>query len=157
MRRKTIKLLVLSISALLLISCSKSNVSSVEYNQLRNSNCSLIDSWIQYVDDPSYEESWGDKNTYEYMAEQEKNLWRKLQPGDESYELLLALRRVAYAQQWWDIPSMGDLVTPENVFRFPIDFFSDDEEWSIIRDATTVCTNFTDKQLANYFAYALLV
>jgi hypothetical protein len=161
MLRKTIKLLLLSISALFLISCGKSNVTLVENNQIRSSNCSLVESFIQYTNSPSYRESSGNKNTYDFRAEEELLLWGELQQGDESFEKILELRKVSYAQDWWAPPvPIGNAHTEENeenVVRLNENPFSDDQQWSIIREVSKVCTNVTDTELAEEFAFALLI
>jgi hypothetical protein len=164
MKSQSKNLMVLSLSALLLMACEKSSVASsetsvasTENSKIRSSNCALIDSWMQYVDDPSMEDFWGNQNTYGYYAEEENTLWRNLQQGDRSYELLLELRKVSYAQDWWDAPQLGTIATEENVVRLNENPFSDDQEWSIIRDVSNTCTNYTDEKLANYFARALLL
>ena len=157
MKNQSKNLMVLSLSALLLVACGKSSVASSENNQIRTSNCALIDSWMKYKDDPALEDFWGNQNTYGYMAEEENTLWRNLQQGDKSYELLLELRKVSYAQHWWEAPPLGTLATEGNVVRFNENPFSDDQEWSVIRDVSNICPNYSDENLANYFAYALLL
>ena len=161
MLRKTIKLLLLSISALIFISCGNSNVALVENNQIRSSNCSLVESFIQYTNSPSFRESSGNKNTYDFRAEEELLLWGELQQGDESFEKLLELRKVSYAQDYWAPPvPIGNTYTEENsenVVRYDGMIFSDDQQWSIIREVSKVCTNVTDTELAEEFAGALFI
>jgi hypothetical protein len=69
----------------------------------------------------------------------------------------LELRKVSYAQHWWEAPPLGTLATEGNVVRFNENPFSDDQEWSVIRDVSNICPNYSDENLANYFAYALLL
>ena len=152
--RSRIFAVIALLASLLLSGCGSS---AVENESIRASNCALIADWNVYSNDPSTDYYQGDLNTYETESLKEDLLWSKLQTGDKSYEALVELRKLNYAQDYWIAPPMGEKVTLENVdsFRSSEDLFDEDASWKIIENVRVSCPTFPKEYLAEMFASAL--
>ena len=152
--RSRIFAVIALLGSLLLSGCGSS---AVENESIRASNCALIADWNVYSNDPSTDYYQGDLNTYETESLKEDLLWSKLQTGDKSYEALVELRKLNYAQDYWIAPPMGEKVTLENVdsFRSSEDLFDEDASWKIIENVRVSCPTFPKEYLAEMFASAL--
>ena len=152
--RSRIFAVIALLGSLLLSGCGSS---AVENESIRASNCALIADWNVYSNDPSTDYYQGNLNSYETESLIEDILWRKLQTGDKSYEALVELRKLNYAQDYWIAPPMGEKVTLENVdsFRSSEDLFDEDASWKIIENVRVSCPTFPKEYLAEMFASVL--
>jgi len=131
--------------------------SAVENESIRASNCALIADWNVYSNDPSNDYSQGNLNTYQTESLKEDILWSKLQTGDKSYDALVELRKLDYAQNYWIAPPMGEKITLENVETYTAhdDLFDDETSWKIIENVTASCPTYPKEYLAEMFAAVL--
>lgn len=151
------KILLLLILPLALSGCSTS--ATMKNESVRAANCALIADWNVHSNDPASELYQGKLNTYETESEKEDRLWLKLQSGDQSYNALLELRKLNYAQHYWSAPPIGVKVTIENAdtFRVKEDLFDDETSWKIIESVRESCPSFPKEYLAEMFSAALLI
>ena len=128
---------------------------------IRASNCALIADWNTYTNDPSNPYFQGDLNTYKTESEKEDRLWINLQTGDKSYDALIELRKLNYAQNNYNAPPLGEKLTPENRDNFSYDVeddvYDDAASWKVIENVRDSCPTFPKEYLAEMFAGALLV
>ena len=152
--RSRIFAVIALLASLLLSGCGSS---AVENESIRASNCALIADWNVYSNDPSTDYYQGNLNTYETESLKEDLLWSKLQTGDKSYDALVELRKLNYAQDYWIAPPMGEKITLENVdsFRSSEDLFDEDASWKIIENVRVSCPTFPKEYLAEMFASVL--
>ena len=152
--RSRIFAVIALLGSLLLSGCGSS---AVENESIRASNCALIADWNVYSNDPSTDYYQGNLNTYETESLKENLLWSKVKTGDKSYDALVELRKLNYAQDYWIAPPMGEKVTLENVdsLRSSEDLFDEDASWKIIENVRVSCPTFPKEYLAEMFASAL--
>ena len=152
--RSRIFAVIALLASLLLSGCGSS---AVENESIRASNCALIADWNVYSNDPSTDYYQGNLNTYETESLKEDLLWSKLQTGDKSYDALVELRKLNYAQHYWIAPPMGEKVTLENAssYRSEEDLFDDTAAWKIIENVRVSCPTFPKEYLAEMFASVL--
>ena len=163
--QKMISLALSASLALFLSSCggasgTSSGSPAVQENlSIRQANCALVSAWINHHADPLLEDFWGGKNTYDYYEEAENFMWQKLQQGDVSYEVLLGLRALQYGQDWYNAPALGEYITAGEFKRYSseTDPQTEEESWTIIKNVTEYCTQYTDNEIATEFAYALVM
>ena len=142
------------LGSLLLSGCGSS---AVENESIRASNCALIADWNVYSNDPSTDYYQGNLNTYETESLKENLLWSKVKTGDKSYDALVELRKLNYAQHYWIAPPMGEKVTLENAssYRSEEDLFDDAAAWKIIENVRASCPTFPREYLAEMFSPVL--
>ena len=163
--KKLISLFLSSALALVISSCGSSSGSSAdapaaqENLTVRNANCELISAWIAHHDDPMLDDFWGSKNSYGFYEEAENFMWQRLQSGDGSYEAMMGLRALQYGQDWFTVPPIGEYITSDEYKKYSSenDPQTEEESWAIIKNVTKFCTQYSEKEIATEFAYALVM
>lgn len=152
--RSRIFVVIALLGSLLLSGCGSS---AVENESIRASNCALIADWNVYSNDSSTDYYQGNLNTYETESLKEDLLWSKVKTGDKSYDALVELRKLNYAQNYWIAPPMGEKVTLENDSSYTSeeDLFDDADAWKIIENVRASCPTFPKEYLAEMFSSVL--
>ena len=151
--------------ALVVSGCGGSSESSAEAPAVqenltvRKANCELVSAWIAHHDDPMLDDFWDSKNSYDFYEEAENFIWQKLQQGDVSYDALLGLRALQYGQNWFTVPPVGEYITSDEYKKYSseTDPQTEEQSWAIIKNVTKFCTQYSDKEVATEFAYALVM
>jgi hypothetical protein len=144
-------------STLVLYGCSNSTeeATSIQNESIRASNCALIADWVIASDGPVVD--WGNRNRFEIYSFKDEYIWSKMQMGDKSFDALLELRKLDYAQNYYTAPQLGQTLTSENDSNYanggPV--YNEDESWKIIEKVRASCPTFPKEYLADNFAAVL--